>query len=206
LAAGDQPFHRTIPVVAVNVLWFGSMVICIGCAIIATLIQQWSRRYLSLTQGSYPASDRKLVREYLYTGQRKFRMHWVRQVLGMLLHSSVFLYCLGIIVFIFHIDWELAPLAAGYLCICISLYIIVTILPFFFLDCPYSTPFTPLTWRLYNLSMFWFCLGLVLMFLLFFWTPCWQALYKKTKKHLKRAWDGQKSSVFDDAKAALGVR
>src|ERR1700677_635707 len=36
VAAGNQPFHRTTSVVAVNILWFGSMVICIGCAIIAT--------------------------------------------------------------------------------------------------------------------------------------------------------------------------
>jgi hypothetical protein len=132
---------------------------------------------------------------------RKFCMHWVRQVLGMLLHSSVLLYCLGIIIFIFHIDWELAPLAAGYLFFCISLYVITTVLPFFFMDCPYSTPFTPLAWRLYQLSMFAFYLSLALTFLLFFWTPCWQALWKKIKEHLKRSWEGHKRSVADYAKA-----
>ena len=177
------------------------MVICIGCAIIATLIQQWGRRYLSLTQGRDSASDRQRVRNYLYKGMRKFRMHWVRQVVGMLLHSSVFLYCLGIIVFIIHIDWELAPLATGYLFICLVLYAIATVLPFFFMDCPISTPFTPLAWRVYHFSMFWFYFGLLLTFLLFFWTPCWQALCKKAKKHLKRSWEGQKRSVADYAKS-----
>jgi hypothetical protein len=59
------------------------MVICIGCAIIGTLIQQWGRRYLSLTQGRDPAPERERVRDFLYNGIKRFHMHWVRQTVGM---------------------------------------------------------------------------------------------------------------------------
>ena len=178
------------------------MVICIGCAIIATLIQQWGRRYMSLTQGRDPASDRELVREYLYNGMRKFRIHRVRQAMSMLLHLSVLLYCLGIIVFIMHIDWELAPLTVSFLGCAIVVYSIATVLPLFFLDCPFGTPFTPLAFRLYHFSMFLLFLSLFLTFLLFFWTSFWQKTLKETTmKHLKRSWEGQKRSVADYVKS-----
>ena len=201
VAAGDEPFHRTAEVVAVNILWFGSMVICIGCAIASTMVQQWGRRYLSLTQGRDPAPKRERVRNYLYEGIGKFHMQWIRQLVGMLLHISVLLYCLGLIVFIIHIDWALAPLAAGFFCFGLVIYLITTVLPLFFLDCPFGTPFTPLAFRLYHFSMFSLFLSLLLMFLLFFWTSFWQALYKKTRMHLQRTREGQKRSVTHYAEA-----
>ena len=184
------------------------MVICIFCAIIATLIQRWGRRYLSLTQGRGSASDRELVREYLYNGMKKYHINWVRQAMGMLLHLSVLLYCLGIIVFIMHIDWELAPLTVGFLGCSIVVYLIATILPLFFWDCPFGTPFTPLAFRLYHFSMFSLFLCLLLVFLLIFQTSFWKDLKEKTMEHLQRTREGQKRSVADYAvalaKAKLG--
>lgn len=51
-SANTSPtFHQLPDVVTVNVFWFNSLVICLGCAILATLIQKWTRRYLALTQG-----------------------------------------------------------------------------------------------------------------------------------------------------------
>ena len=190
--AGDEPFHRTLDVVAVNILWFGSMVICIGCAIASTLVQHWGRRYLELTQGYHPASNNERVRNVLFNGFDKFHMQEIRLLVGMALYTSVFLYCLGIIVFIIHIDWALAPLAASYLGLCGVLYAIVTVLPFFFLDCPFSTPFTPLTFRLYHFSMFSLFWSLRLIFQLFFRTSSrfWQALNKKAEKHRRQAQEG----------------
>jgi hypothetical protein len=185
----------------VNILWFGSMVICIGCAIAMTLVQQWGQRYLSLMQGRDPAFEHEHVRDFLYNGFRKFHMHWVPQLMGMLLHTSVLLYCLGMIFFILHIDWQLAPLAVGYLCFCFALYIIATVLPFFVLDCPYGTPFTPLTWCLYHLCMFGICLTLVIIFVPLLWTPWWQVLYAASKKHINRVYEGQKRCITDYAKA-----
>ena len=190
--AGDEPFHRTLDVVAVNILWFGSMVICIGCAIASTLVQHWGRRYLELTQGYHPASNNERVRNVLFNVFDKFHMQEIRLLVGMALYTSVFLYCLGIIVFIIHIDWALAPLAASYLSLCGVLYAIVTVLPFFFLDCPFSTPFTPLTFRLYHFSMFSLFWSLRLIFQLFFRTSSrfWQALNKKAEKHRRQAQEG----------------
>ena len=195
VAAGDEPFHRTFDVVAVNILWFGSMVICIGCAIASTLIQQWGRRYLSLTQGYDPASDRERVRDYLFKGFRKFHMSWIRQLVGMALYTSVFLYCLGIVIFIIHIDWALAPLAASYLGLCGVLYAIVTVLQFFFLACPFSTPFTPVVFRLYHFSMYSLFLMLRLMSILSFQRSFRRRLNDKAEEHRLHAQNGLDRTV-----------
>ncbi|KAF8257873.1 hypothetical protein EI94DRAFT_1626815, partial [Lactarius quietus] len=44
------PFSPPSYAVWVNGLWFMSLVISITCAVLATLLQQWARRYLKLTQ------------------------------------------------------------------------------------------------------------------------------------------------------------
>jgi hypothetical protein len=74
------------------------------------------------------------------------------------MHISLLLYCVGLILFVFHIDRKLVPLSIFYIVCAILLYATVTVLPFFFLDCPYVTPFTAPSWRLYHLvflGIFW---------------------------------------------------
>ena len=199
-AKTSQPFQPSLDVVTVNVFWFNSLVICLGCAILATLIQKWARRYLALTQGRGTPAERARVRAFLSNGLIKFRSNWIRHLLGMLLHSSIFLYCLGIIAFIINIDsdLELAFSAGVYLFVCYLIYATVTILPFFFLDCPYSTPYTPLTWRVYHLCMF----GISLFMIAILYLPLallapssLEILKKKTTKHMRRCWHGRKRSI-----------
>ena len=202
-SANTSPtFQQSPDVVTVNVFWFNSLFICLGCAILATLIQKWARRYLALTQGRGTPAERARVRAFLSNGLIKFRSNWIRHLLGMLLHSSIFLYCLGIIVFIINIDSDVdmgLTFSAGiYLFVCYLIYSIVTILPFFFLDCPYSTPYTPLTWRLYHLCMF--AISLLMVAILYLplalLAPSLLEIFKKkTKKHMRRCWHGRKRSI-----------
>ncbi|KAH9035985.1 hypothetical protein EDB83DRAFT_2677963 [Lactarius deliciosus] len=42
----------------VNSLWFMSLVISLTCALLATLLQQWARRYLKVTQSRYSPHKR----------------------------------------------------------------------------------------------------------------------------------------------------
>lgn len=198
----SPPFQLTSDVLAVNVLWFNALVISLGCAIIATLIQKWARRFLALTQGRGTPAQRARVRSLLSNGLIKFRANWVRQLLGMSLHFAIFLYCLGIILFIFHISQDtdnyLASSAAGYLFIYFLIYAVITILPFFFLNCPYSTPYTPITWRFYHLCMFVICLPILAITYLplaLLAPSLLKILKNKTKKHIKRCYHGRKGSI-----------
>ena len=168
----------------------------------ATLIQQWARRYLARTQGRGTPAQRAHVRRLLSNGLTKFRANWVRQLLGMSLHFSIFLYCLGMIVFIFHVsqsvDNNLAYSAAVYLFFCCLIYAVMTILPFFFLNCPYSTPYTPITWRLYHLCMFVICLPILAIAYLpltILAPSVLKFIKNKVDKHCERFWYGRKRCI-----------
>ncbi|KAF8257194.1 hypothetical protein EI94DRAFT_1818699 [Lactarius quietus] len=53
LPASPPPFSPPNYAICVNALWFLSLVISITCALLATLLQQWARRYLKVTQPRY---------------------------------------------------------------------------------------------------------------------------------------------------------
>ena len=152
-AESIQPFKRTALVVSINIIWFASIVVCICCAVFATLIQQSARRYLALTQGRGTPHERARLRMFMFNGIRRFYAFRFFQLLGMSMHISLLLYCVGLILFVFAIDPSLVPFSIFYICCSILLYATVTVLPFFFLDCPYVSPFTALTWRLYHLLL-----------------------------------------------------
>ena len=88
VAERSEPFQGTFSALMVNVIWFVSIVICIGCAVFATLIQQWARRYLELTQGCGTPYERASMRKFLSKGLETFQADRVRLLLGMLMHIS----------------------------------------------------------------------------------------------------------------------
>ncbi|KAI9467387.1 hypothetical protein BJY52DRAFT_66733 [Lactarius psammicola] len=148
-AQSSQPFKPTASAVRVNVLWFLSLVISLNCALSATLMQQWARRYQELTQRqSTPHIDER-VRAFIYDGLRKFgALARVVTPITTLLHISVFLFLAGLVEFLVPIYTTVAYTTLG----CIGLfalpYATLTVLPNIYLNCPYGTPMSEITWRL----------------------------------------------------------
>ena len=106
----QQTFSAVMPVV--NLIWSASIVICIGCAVFATLIQQWARRYyLSLMQGGGTPYERAKLRRLLSKDLNTFQVERTRQLLGILMDLSLLLYYVGLIIFIFHINPQLVFMA-----------------------------------------------------------------------------------------------
>ncbi|KAH9051457.1 hypothetical protein EDB87DRAFT_1664906 [Lactarius vividus] len=167
-ATNGQPFKPTSSAIMVNVTWFCSVVLCLGCAVFATVIQQQARQYLVLTQRPGEPYERARLRMFLFNGLGKFYVDTVLQLLSMSLHTSILFYCVGLVIYIFTIGEgigfltlgpvTLGPLTLGYLAIVYLsafyfIYGIATYLPFFYFDCPYGTPFTALAWYLHHI--FW---------------------------------------------------
>ena len=76
----------------VNLLWFLSLVISLTCAMLATLLQQWGRRYIRTTR--LPRSTphkRAQMRAFFAKGVDKFQVAWAVEALPALVHLSVFL-------------------------------------------------------------------------------------------------------------------
>jgi hypothetical protein len=204
----SESFRRTFDIVTVNVLWFASITICVCCAVLATLISQWARRYLALSQGRGTPDERARVRGFLYHGLRRFQFSRICQLLGMGLHFSIGLYAMGILMFIFHIDRNLAVYAiVGYSPV-VPVYTAMTFLPIFFLDSPYITPFSALWWRIWHFLwavMFLICSGIANLFSCLLPDVLVEFLHDRADEHRKRCAAGLKRSVERYAKAPQGT-
>ena len=148
-AQNSQPFKPAASAVRVNVLWFLSLVLSLNCALSATLMQQWARRYQELAQRRSSIHRRVRMRAYIFNGINKFRMARAVATMPILLHISVFLFFAGLVDFLFPIYTTVAYTTFGVFAL---VYAILTVLPTIYHNCPYGTPLSGLTWRIYHFS------------------------------------------------------
>ncbi|KAH8983811.1 hypothetical protein EDB86DRAFT_2811217, partial [Lactarius hatsudake] len=95
----QSSFSPSAPVIFVNSVWFLSLVLSLTCALIATLLQQWARRYLQMIQRNHAPHVRAHIREYFSRGARKFRIFVLVETLPFLILVSVLLFFAGLVVF-----------------------------------------------------------------------------------------------------------
>ena len=62
------PFNAPKSALRVNALWFLSLTFSLACALVATLVQQWSRNYLDAAQRRPTLYERARIRSYLHEG------------------------------------------------------------------------------------------------------------------------------------------
>ncbi|KAI9438975.1 hypothetical protein H4582DRAFT_106978 [Lactarius indigo] len=158
-----QTFKPTASAVRVNVLWFLSLILSLNCALSATLMQQWARRYQELAHRRGAFHRRGRMRAYIFEGINKFAMARAVATMPTLLHISVFLFFAGLIDFLLPIYTTVAYSTLGSIAAFTFAYAILTVLPNIYLNCPYRTPLSGLTWRLSQFSMMGF-LWTVLLF------------------------------------------
>ena len=129
-----------------NSLWFSSLVLSLTCALLATSLQQWARRYLRVTQPRYSPHKRARIRAFFAEGIEKLHLPWAVEALPALLHISVFLFFAGLIVFLSTIHHTVFSAVLCCMSLCIGLYLCITLLPIFRHDSPYYTPLTTIAW------------------------------------------------------------
>ncbi|KAH9018848.1 hypothetical protein EDB85DRAFT_2279225 [Lactarius pseudohatsudake] len=140
LPASPPQFSPPKYAVWVNTLLFLSLVISITCALLATLLQQWARRYLKVTQPRYSLHKRARIRAFFFEGVDKFLFPWAVEALPTLLHVSLFLFFAGISVFLWNVDLTIFKAVVSWIGICMALYGSITLFPVFCHDSPYNTP------------------------------------------------------------------
>ncbi|KAH9168320.1 hypothetical protein EDB89DRAFT_1589306 [Lactarius sanguifluus] len=140
LPTSPPPFSPPNYAVWVNALLFLSLVISITCALLATLLQQWARRYLKITQPRYSPHKRGRIRAFFFEGVDKFLLPWAVDALPTLLHVSLFLFFAGIAVFLRNVHLTIFNLVLSWIGICTALYGCITFIPIFRHDSPYHTP------------------------------------------------------------------
>ncbi|KAI9447609.1 hypothetical protein H4582DRAFT_10897 [Lactarius indigo] len=203
-----------------NVLWLLSLVLSISSALFATLFQQWSRRYLELTQRRVAPHRRARIRGYMFSGISMFKLSQAIKIMPILLHLSIFLFFAGLVVFV----WDLRP-AAGYCTLGLVAvfgvcYATLTVLPYIYLNSPYSTPFSEFAWRTSQrilLAIFLLIKRLQDLSLSFLlrgkpiyqrpedlsrWAQWEEVVRTRIKTHQKWLKDGLQKSILDGATAA----
>jgi hypothetical protein len=147
LPASPPPFSPPKYVVWVNALWFLSLVISLTCALLATFLQQWARRYLKVTHSRYSPHKRARIRAFFAKGVEKCLLPWVVETLPTLLHISLFLFFAGLVVFLSNVNLTVFKLVMSWVAICTALYGCITLMPIICHDSPYYTSLFSLVWR-----------------------------------------------------------
>lgn len=153
----QEAFITPPTAVATNALWFSSLLIALVCALLSTLVQEWSRNYVQ------DINKRQVLHEdlrprawnhiYIRMGVNRYGMDQFVSWIVALVHLSVFLFACGLLLFLFPINHVVAGISTSVLGLFITMYCIASLLPLLDKSCPYRTPVSYLM-----ASIYWFSL------------------------------------------------
>lgn len=146
LTLPSQTFQPTSSAVRVNALWFTSLATSTFCALWATLMQQWTRRYVQVADRPYNPPKRARIRAFFADGVEKFGLAAAVEVLPALLHASVLLFYVGLVDFLFGINHTVAFILLALVTTGVLVYALLTIMPLYYHNSPYQTPISALVW------------------------------------------------------------
>jgi hypothetical protein len=147
-----------------------SLVISLTCALLATLLQQWARRYLKVTQTRYSLPKRARIRSFFSEGVQKSLLPLAVEALPTMIHVSVFLFFAGLVVFLLNVNLTIFKVVLSWISVCAALYGCITLIPLFRRDSPYYTPLTLFAWLVLLVMLgvaLIFCAGFYVLGLLF---------------------------------------
>ncbi|KAN0140630.1 hypothetical protein V8E53_001839, partial [Lactarius tabidus] len=142
LPTSPPPFSPPTYAVWVNGLWFMSLVISITCAVLATLLQQWARRYLKVTQTRFGLHKRARIRTFFAEGVEKSLLSRVVEALPTLIHVSLVLFFAGLAVFLWNVNLTIFKFVLSWIGLCTALYGCTMLISIVRRDSPYYTPLT----------------------------------------------------------------
>ncbi|KAI0249089.1 hypothetical protein BJV78DRAFT_1097569, partial [Lactifluus subvellereus] len=121
--------------------WLLSLAISLTCAMLATLLQQWLRRYLAISQPPpYSPHDRARRRTFFARGVKKWRLTWWLEALPTLLHLSFFVFFTGLLILSSNSNHPVFMAIVWWIGLSGAVYLSITIMPLFWTDIPYFTP------------------------------------------------------------------
>ncbi|KAH9060468.1 hypothetical protein EDB87DRAFT_607310 [Lactarius vividus] len=127
-----------------SALWTLSLVISLACTVIATLLRQWARRYLHITQEPRGSRNRARIRELVVQGVEREQLQRMSSVLPGLFHLSVFLFLSGLVHSSNNSAVDLVILLITF--ICVGLYCFASVIPLSPLRNISYTPLTSFSW------------------------------------------------------------
>ncbi|KAF8494133.1 hypothetical protein F5888DRAFT_1805718 [Russula emetica] len=149
--AKPPPFSPPRYTVWVNSLWFLSLVMSLSCALLATSLHQWARRYLRLTRPSQCRPEKRArMRAFYANGVDRMYVPWAVEGFPTLVHLSVFFFFGGLVIFLFNNDHEVFSYVIWWIGLFSVVYGLITLLPLIRHDSPYNSPLSTPAWFLYS--------------------------------------------------------
>ncbi len=116
---------------------------------LATLLLQWSRRYLRITQPPRcEPHKRARARAFFAIGVEKFHVPWAVNALPAMVHLSLFIFFAGLLVYLFNIHHTVFKVVVCWVALLTTVYAFITFMPFFWHDSPYYSPLSTTIWFL----------------------------------------------------------
>ena len=144
------PFSPPRYAIWVNSLWFSSLAISLTSALLATLLQQWARRYVKVTRPRCRPRDRARVRAFFFENTiKKLHLLWAADAVPTLLHLSLLLFFAGLLILLRNTNHTVFNAVVGWVALCITVYAYITLLPIFRSFSPYYGPLSSIGWQLY---------------------------------------------------------
>ncbi|KAH9966011.1 hypothetical protein BC827DRAFT_786206 [Russula dissimulans] len=141
----QSPSSETL-IIWVMAMWLTSLVLSITSALVATLLQQWARRYTEMPKMPGKAFHRARVRSFMFYGTQLYKMSVAVQMPSALLHLSVFFFFGGLVALFHSVNKKVAIAVYVSVGLFAVAYITLTILPCLDHRCPYRTPMSYILW------------------------------------------------------------
>ncbi|KAK0227832.1 hypothetical protein IW262DRAFT_1531569 [Armillaria fumosa] len=122
----------------VNGLWFTSLFLSLTTALVAVLVKQWLHHYVALPSGTL--HDRSLTRQFRYAGFQKWHVQVIIGLLPVLMHLTLTIFLVGLVIFLRPLRQALSWVICAGTSLVYTAYVVVTIIPIIFPQCPYRTP------------------------------------------------------------------
>jgi hypothetical protein len=148
--AEPPPFSPHRYVVVVNSLWILSLVISLSTALLASLLQQWARRYVKLTQSPYSPPKRARLRAFFTHGLKRLHFPRAADAVPTLQHLSLFLFFVGLLILMWNTNSTVFRVVVVWVLLSTVVYVVVTLLPIFWPESPYYTPLSSPALLLYR--------------------------------------------------------
>ncbi len=149
-AITPSPLNPTIAFVPattdvwVNGLWFTSLFLSLTTALVAVLVKQWLHHYVALP--SETPRDRSFTRQFRYVGFEKWHVQVIIGLLPVLMHLALAIFLSGLVIFLHPLRAALSWIICAGTAVVYAAYVLATILPIIFPQCPYRTPLCDLVY------------------------------------------------------------
>ncbi len=131
-------FRSPISAQIVNLMWYGALSLSLASVLVSMLAKQWLAAYMSEQQADPHGSA--CERQRRFDGLHKWSLSHIMALLPALLHVSLFLFLVGLIIYMARLDSKVSIVTGVILGLLFISYFASGMIAIFDPTCPYITP------------------------------------------------------------------